>query len=172
MVQSASNLGVGIHVRGLPVAQQTLLLLELLNLLLVGGLGNQLVNVAEVALSRDVEACILLADAIAPAQLVVRADQRGSRPVALGHSSLVLELLVDPSLSGRRRGNGRDAMVAKLLEHDGLVVGVAEGSLSLDGRGPEQRNGRWLVLGLRQTIEALKRGSGARAHHAPVVLIP
>lgn len=53
-------------VRSLPVPQQALLLLQLLDLLLVGRLGDELVDVGEVPLGGDLEAGILLADAVAP----------------------------------------------------------------------------------------------------------
>jgi hypothetical protein len=50
----------------LPVPQQALLLLQLLDLLLVGRLGDELVDIGEVPLGGDLEAGILLADAVAP----------------------------------------------------------------------------------------------------------
>ena len=51
-------------VRCLSVPQEALLLLQLLDLLLIGGLSNKLVDIVEVALCWDIETSILLSDAI------------------------------------------------------------------------------------------------------------
>jgi hypothetical protein len=50
----------------LSVSQEALLLLELLDLLLIRGLSDELVNVGEVAFCWDIKTSILLSDAITP----------------------------------------------------------------------------------------------------------
>jgi hypothetical protein len=46
----------------LPVPEEAFLLLEFLDLVIVGALRNQLVDVLEAPIGRDVEAAILLSD--------------------------------------------------------------------------------------------------------------
>jgi hypothetical protein len=54
------------NLRCLSVSQQTFLLLELLNLLLIGRLRDELIDVGEVSLSRNIETSILLSETITP----------------------------------------------------------------------------------------------------------
>lgn len=54
------------YLRGLTVSEQTLLLLQLLDLFLVRRLTDQLVDIAQCSLSRDLEAGVLLPNAIPP----------------------------------------------------------------------------------------------------------
>lgn len=46
------------------IPQEALLLLELLDLLLIGGLGNELVDIGEVPFSGDVESGVLFPNTI------------------------------------------------------------------------------------------------------------
>ena len=93
------------NLRSLSIPQQALLLLELLDLILVGGLGDQLIDITERALRRYLEPSVLLANAIAPnvqGRVIAKGRaSRGSR-VAIVH----LGGWGDPALARlRRHGN-------------------------------------------------------------------
>ena len=52
------------NVRGLSIAEETFLLLELLDLTIVRGLSDQGIDVKEVALGGNVETSVLLSDTV------------------------------------------------------------------------------------------------------------
>ena len=68
------------YLRCLSVAKQALLLLQLLDLVLIRSLRDEVVNVTQVAVGRDLKARVLLANTVTTAQLIVRTDGRGGRP--------------------------------------------------------------------------------------------
>lgn len=133
-----------VHLRCLSVSQQSLLLLEFLNLLLIRRLGNQLVDVAQVPLGGDLEASILLANAIATSQIVVRSDGGAARSHLRGGG-------VFHGLAIRQRSEH----VARGGERSGSVDGLLEdGSVGIKIR--------------RHTTEALeRRGCSGASVHSP-----
>jgi len=56
----------GIAVRCLSIPQETLLLLQLFDFLLIAGKADQLVDILKIPLGRYLEPCVLLSDAISP----------------------------------------------------------------------------------------------------------
>ena len=81
------------YVRGLPVPKESFLLLEFLELLLVGALLNEPVDVEEIPFGRDVEASILLPDATVPLRGEGARRRAGSH--ALGARAGIHLLLVE-----------------------------------------------------------------------------
>lgn len=90
------------YVRGLPVAEESFLLLEFLEVFLVGAALDEVVDVDEGALGRDVEAGVLLPDAA----VTTRGEgaRRGVGPHSLGSGSCVHLLLVKGHPVGVRVG--------------------------------------------------------------------
>lgn len=83
----------GEYIRGLPVAEKAFLLLELLEIVLVGAALDEVVDVEQVPLGGDVEAGVLLPDATVTTR---REGPRGRvGPHALGTRSRVHLLLVE-----------------------------------------------------------------------------
>jgi hypothetical protein len=91
----------GEYIRGLSVAEESFLLLELLEVVLVGAALDEVVDVEEIALGGDVEAGVLLPDA------TVTAGREGARrrrvgPHTLGSGPCVHLLLVESHPVGVR----------------------------------------------------------------------
>lgn len=89
------------YVRGLPVAKESFLLLQLLEVVLVGAALDEVVDVEEVALGGDVEAGVLLPDATVTARRE-GAWRRRVGPHALGAGSCIHLLLVESHPVGVR----------------------------------------------------------------------
>jgi hypothetical protein len=142
----------GEYIRGLSVAEESFLLLELLEVVLVGAALDEVVDVEQVALGGDVEAGVLLADATVPA------GREGARrrvgPHALGAGPRVHLLLVEghPVRVGVRRhgllrsrlgehGAGADVVHGEsVVLH--LLLGVGcEGATKVTGSKGVQRLG-------------------------------
>jgi hypothetical protein len=83
----------GEYVRGLPVAEESFLLLELLEVVIVGAALDEVVDVEQVAFDRDVEAGVLLPDAT----VTTGGEGAGRRvgPHTLGSGPCVHLLLVE-----------------------------------------------------------------------------
>jgi hypothetical protein len=116
------------YVRGLPVAEESFLLLELLEVFLVGAALDEVVDVDEGALSRDVEAGVLLPDATITTW--GKGAGRGVGPHSLGSGSCVHLLLVEghPVGVGVGRhgllwGRGEDGAWSDILVHGESVEG-------------------------------------------------
>jgi hypothetical protein len=81
------------YIRGLSVPEKSFLLLELFHLVLVGAVGDESVDIAQVPLGRDLETGVLLPDASISAGR--EGSVRGVRPHAFGSRSCVHLLLVE-----------------------------------------------------------------------------
>lgn len=105
-VEGRRKFTCGTHLRSFTISQQALLLLQLLEKVLIGGLVNELVDGMYVALGGDVDATVLLANAVAP-RVIHHCDRRA---VALRHSVDLLLRKEHPVLMAVRRhglhGNG------------------------------------------------------------------
>lgn len=91
--RSAEPKTKGKYIRGLSVAEKSFLLLELLEIVLVGAALDQVVDVEQVALGRNVETGVLLPDASVTTG--GEGARRGVGPHALGTRSGVHLLLVE-----------------------------------------------------------------------------
>ena len=104
------------------IPEQSLLLLQLLNLLVVGRLADELVDVTQRALSRDLKPSVLLADAIS-----ANAQRRGMA---------VTRALGGPGGSGighiRRR---RHPTLTRLRRHGHGTRAKGHGAIGGDGDG-------------------------------------
>ena len=116
----------GCNLRSLPIPQQPLLLLQFLDLDIIGGLADELVDVGQGAFNWDVEPSILLADAIADALAERFATNAHGRDTAWGGAAV-----------GHVGRSGDPTTMMALLTgaggHDGrlAVVNAAKGEILL-----------------------------------------
>lgn len=122
--------------RCLSVTQQALLLLQVLNLLLIRRLGNELINVAQIVVRRNIKTGVPLADPVPTAHLIVRANVRAPR-------SLLVHACADRAPFVWRRGDGMMSIRAQRCKHVARVgkghmsvrVALKDGSIRIKRRG-------------------------------------
>ena len=145
-------------------------MLQLLDLVVVRGLGDQLIDVEEIPLGGDLEPGVLLADAVA-AQQRRMGPARTAGPHALGHDPSVHE--IDPGgrrPSAERRGRKRRDLGRARRRKDGQRASFMAG-VELERRragraghrGRDVRSGDVvLVLGREAIVDGRRRAGAGR----------